>query len=58
MNKKNFDQLMAGVQQMKAHMAGQHVDGVRLTEFQKKQAAPPIKPFSDQLAVVQKDLHE
>jgi hypothetical protein len=58
MDKKNFEQLIVGVQQMKAHMAGQHVDGVRLTEFQKNQAASPIKPFSNQLAVVQKDLHE
>jgi hypothetical protein len=58
MNKKNFDQLIQGVNEMKVHMAGQHVDGVRLTELHKNQAAASIKPFSDQLAEVQKDLHE
>jgi hypothetical protein len=33
MDKKNFDQLIVGVQQMKAHMAGQHVEGIRITEI-------------------------
>jgi uracil-DNA glycosylase len=32
MNKKNFEQLIVGVQQMKAHMAGAVIPNVRVTE--------------------------
>ena len=33
MDKEHFDQLIKGVREMKRHMAGKHVPGIRVTEL-------------------------
>lgn len=40
MDKKHFENLIAGVKQMKAHMAGETVKGIRVSEVTKPKAAP------------------
>jgi putative transcriptional regulator len=40
MDKKHFENLIAGVKQMKAHMAGETVKGIRASEVTKPKAAP------------------
>jgi putative transcriptional regulator len=39
MDKKHFENLIAGVKQMKAHMAGGTVKGIRVSEVTKPKAA-------------------
>lgn len=43
MDKQHFENLIAGVKQMKAHMAGEAVKGSRLCKV-KRPKATPIQP--------------
>ena len=42
MDKKHFDNLIAGVKEMKAHMAGRAVPGIRITEVVRPKRAAQI----------------
>lgn len=43
MDKKHFENLIAGVKEMKAHMAGETVASIRITEFAKPKQAQQIE---------------